>query len=121
METFRFGNHSVTGRFFSHIKLVLLKFLLNTPHDNSLLTDIEDDYPCPNNVPYLFPVVRAGITKCSTYAVVSRLKLSPTYIITVSGGTFAHPDYPQVSIIVPQEAVATETRLSLQLQVGCLS
>ncbi|XP_044166053.1 uncharacterized protein LOC114949082 isoform X3 [Acropora millepora] len=81
------------------------------------VSDIEDDYPCPNNVPYLFPVVRAGITKCSTYAVVSRLKLSPTYTITVSGGTFAHPDYPQVSIIVPQEAVATETRLSLQLQV----
>ena len=117
METY-----SVTGRFFfSHIKLVLMKFLLSTLHDNSLLTDIEDDYPRPNNVPYLFPVVRASITKCSTYAVVSRLKLSPTYTITVSGGTFAHPDYPQVSIIVPQEAVATETRLSLQLQVGCLS
>ncbi|XP_074627687.1 uncharacterized protein LOC141885736 isoform X6 [Acropora palmata] len=81
------------------------------------VSDIEDDYPCPKNVPYLFPVVRAGITKCSTYAVVSRLKLSPTYTITVSGGTFPHPDYPQVSIIVPQEAVATETRLSLQLQV----
>ena len=121
METFRFGNYSVTGRFFSHIKLVLMKFLLNTPHDSqSLLTDIEDDYPCPNNVPYLFPVVRAGITKCSTYAVVSRLKLSPTYTITVSGGTFAHPDYPEVSIIIPQKAVATETRISLQLQVGFL-
>ena len=121
METFRFGNYSVTGRFFFSYQACSHEILVNTPHDNSLLTDIEDDYSCPNNVPYLFPVVRAGITKCSTYAVVSRLRSSPTYTITVSGGTFAHPDYPQVSIIVPQEAVATETRLSLQLQVGCLS
>ena len=104
----------------SHIKHVLMKFLLNVPCDNYLLTELGDDYPCPNSVPYSFPVVRAGITKCSTYAVVSRLKISPTYTITVSGGKFAHPDYPQVSIIVPQKAVATETRLSLQLQVGCL-
>ena len=97
-----------------------MKFLLNILHDNSLLTDIGDDYPCPNNVPYFFPLVRVGITKCSTYAVVSRLKSSPTYTITVSGGTFAHPDYPQVTITVPQKAVASETRLSLQLKVGCL-
>ncbi|XP_044180813.1 uncharacterized protein LOC114963733 [Acropora millepora] len=76
-----------------------------------------DDYPCPNNVPYSFPVVRAGITKCATYAVVSRLKLSPTYTITVNGGTFVHPDYPQVTITVPQNAVTTETRLSLELGV----
>ena len=86
---------------------------------NSLITDIAD-YPCPNNVPYSFPVLRAGITKCSTYAVVSRLKLSPTYTITVSGGTFAHPDYPQVTITVPQKAVETETRLPLELKVGYL-
>ncbi|XP_074624304.1 uncharacterized protein LOC141882226 isoform X4 [Acropora palmata] len=76
-----------------------------------------DDYPCPNNVPYSFPVVIASITKCSTYAVVSRLKSSPAYNITVSGGTFVHPGYPQVTITAPQEAVETETRLSLQLKV----
>ena len=96
-----------------------MKFLLTILHDNSLMTDI-DDYPCACKVPYSFPVVRAGITKCSTYAVVSRLKLSSTYTITVSGGTFAHPDYPQVTVTIPQKAVATETRLSLQLKVGCL-
>ncbi|XP_074620464.1 uncharacterized protein LOC141879199 isoform X5 [Acropora palmata] len=76
-----------------------------------------DDYPCPNNVPYSFPVVLAGIIKCSTYAVVSRLKLSPTFTITVSGGTFVHPNYPQVTITVPQKAVTTETSLSLELGV----
>ncbi|XP_074628473.1 uncharacterized protein LOC141886255 isoform X5 [Acropora palmata] len=81
------------------------------------VSDIEDDYPCPTNVQYSFPVVRAGITKCSTYAVVSRLKLSPAYTITVSGGTFPHPDYPQVTITVPEKAVETETKLSLQLKV----
>ncbi|XP_015768822.1 PREDICTED: uncharacterized protein LOC107347436 [Acropora digitifera] len=76
-----------------------------------------DDYPCPDNVPYSFPVVLADITKCSTYAVVSRLKLSPTFIITVSGGTFVHPNYPEVTITVPQKAVTTKTRLSLELGV----
>ena len=113
-------NYSVTGYFPSHIQYTLLKFLLNVLHDNSLIADIEDDYPRPNIVQYSFPVVRANITKCSTYAVVSRLKLSPAYTITVSGGTFAHPDYPQVTITVPEKAVETETKLSLQLKVGCL-
>ena len=97
----------------------LLKFLLTLLHDNSVITDI-DDYPCPNNVPYSFPVVLAGIIKCSTYAVVSRLKLSPTFTITVSGGTFVHPNYPEVTITVPQKAVTTQTRLYLELGVGCL-
>ncbi|XP_074618412.1 uncharacterized protein LOC141877364 isoform X3 [Acropora palmata] len=80
------------------------------------VSDLKDDYPCPNNVPYCFPVVRAGITECSSYAVVSRLKLSPKCTITVNGGTFAHLCYPQVTITVPQKAVATETRLSLELK-----
>ena len=84
-----------------------------------MITDL-DDYPRPNNVPYSFPVVRAGITKCGTCAVVSRLKLSPTYTITVNGGTFVHPDYPQVTITVPQNAVTTKTKLSLELGVRCL-
>ena len=113
-------NYSLTGYFPSHILYAVLKFLLNNLHDNSLIADMEDDYPCPNNVQYSFPVVRAGITKCSTYAVVSRLKLSPAYTITVSGGTFAHPDYPQVTITVPEKAVETETKCSFQLKVGCL-
>ena len=109
----------LNGHFPSHIQHVLIKFLLNIRHHYSLLTDIEDDYPCPKNIPFSFPVVRAGITECSTYAVVSRLKLSPTFAITVSGGTFAHRDYPLVTITAPQKAVETETRLSLQLKVGC--
>ena len=97
-----------------------MKFLLNVLHDNSLIADIKDDYPCPNNVQYSFPVVRVGITICSTYAVVSRLKLSPAYTITSSGGTFAHPNYPQVTITVPEKAVEIGTKLPLQLKVGCL-
>ncbi|XP_015775029.1 PREDICTED: uncharacterized protein LOC107353219 isoform X2 [Acropora digitifera] len=81
-------------------------------------SDIEDDYPTTDKVPnFLFPVVQAGILECSTYAVVSRLKVSPTYTITVNGGTFGHPDYPQVAITVPKKAVGTKTKLSLQLKV----
>ena len=81
---------------------------------------MEDDYLCPNNVPHSFPVVKVRITKCSTYAVVSRLKLSPGDTITVSDGTLAHPDYPEDTITVPEKAVETETNLSFQLKVGCL-
>ncbi|XP_067020029.1 uncharacterized protein [Acropora muricata] len=81
------------------------------------VSDIEDDDPCPKNVRYSFPVVQAGITKGSSYVVVSRLKLSPTYTITASGSTFFYPDYPQVTITIPENAVATETRFSLQLKV----
>ena len=96
-----------------------MKSLFNILYDNYSIADIEDDNPCTMNAPYSFPVVRAGISKCSTYAVVSRLKLSPTYTITVNGGTFAHPDYPHVTITVPRKAVASETKLSLRLKVGC--
>ena len=113
-------NYSVTGYSPSHILYALLKFLLNVLYDNSLIADMEDDYPCPNNVPYSFPVVKVRITKCSTYAVVSRLKLSPADTITVSGGTLAHSDYPEETITVPEKAVETETKLSLRLKVGCL-
>ncbi|XP_044170022.1 uncharacterized protein LOC122954060 [Acropora millepora] len=82
------------------------------------ISDIEDDYPTTDKVPhFLFPVVEAGILECSTYAVVSRLKVSPTYTITVKGGTFGHPDYPQVAITVPKKAVGTKTKLPLQLKV----
>ncbi|XP_067047117.1 uncharacterized protein [Acropora muricata] len=82
------------------------------------ISDIEDNYPTTDKVPhFLFPVVQAGILECSTYAVVSRLKVSPTYTITVNGGTFGHPDYPQVAITVPKEAVGTKTELPLQLKV----
>ena len=45
---------------------------------NMLITDIEDDYPSLKDIPnFYFPVVQVDITKCSTYAVVCRLKSSP--------------------------------------------
>ena len=84
-----------------------------------LIADIEDDYPTKDKVPhFLFPVLQAGILECSTYVAVSRLKVSPSYTITVSGGTVFHPDYPQVAITVPEKAVRIKTKLPLQLKVG---
>ena len=100
--------------------VALVKYCDKIKHSNSLIADIEDDYPTTDKVPdLLFPVVQASILECSTYAVVSRLKVSPTYTITVSGGTFGHPDYPQVAITVPKKAVVPKTKLPLQLKVGC--
>ena len=63
-------------------------------------------------------MVQADITECSTYAVVCRLRLSPAYTITVNGGTFSHPDYPDVTIAVPKKSVPNKTKLPLQLKVG---
>ena len=63
-------------------------------------------------------MVQADITEYSTYAVVCRLRLSPAYTITVNGGTFSHPDYPDVTIAVPKKSVPKKTKLPLQLKVG---
>ena len=83
-----------------------------------LITEVKDDYPSDMEIPdFFFPVAQADITECSTYAVVCRLKSSPTYIITSSGGSFSHPDYPGVTVTVPENAVAPKAQFPLQLKV----
>ena len=85
------------------------------------MTDIEAERPCHKDIPDLFfPVAEADITDCSTYAVVSRLKSSPNYTITSTGGLFSHPDYPGVMITIPENAVAPESRSTLELKVGVI-
>ena len=85
------------------------------------MTDIEAERPCHKDIPDLFfPVAEADITDCSTYAVVSRLKPSPNYTITSTGGLFRHPDYPGVTITIPKNAVAPESRSTLELKVGVI-
>ena len=64
-----------------------------------------------------FPFAQADITDCSTYAVVCRLKASPTYTITSKGGSFSHPDYPGVTVTIPENAVAPIAVFPLQLKV----
>ena len=82
-----------------------------------LITDIDDEYP--NEVPdFSFPVVQADITECSIYTVICRLKPSPTYTISLSGGCFNHPDYPGVAVTVPKKAVSVKSKFPLQLKVG---
>ena len=85
------------------------------------VTDIEDEYPSHKDIPDLFfPVAQADITECSTYAVVCRLKSSPTYTITSTGGLFSHPDYPGVTVTIPENAVAPESQFTLELTVGVI-
>lgn len=62
--------------------------------------------------------MQAGITECSTYAVVCRLKSSPPYIITPNGGSFNLPEYPNVCVTIPMNAVAQEAQIPLQIKVG---
>ena len=68
-----------------------------------------------------FPVAQADITECSTYAVVCRLKSSPTYVITSSGGSFSHPDYPGVTVIIPENAVAPTEKFPVELKVAVIT
>ena len=83
------------------------------------VTDIKDERPSHKDIPdLLFPVAQADINECSTYAVVCRLKSSPPYTITSTGGLFIHPDYPGVTVTVPENAVAPESPFTLELKVG---
>ena len=82
------------------------------------VTEIEDDFPSHVEIPDLFfPFAQADITECSTYAVVCRLKPSPTYTITSKGGSFSHPDYPGVTVTIPENAVASNAKCPLELKV----
>ena len=83
------------------------------------VTDIEDEHPSHKEIrDIFFPVAQADITECSTYAVVCRLKSSPTFTITSAGGLFSHPDYPGVTVTIPENAVAPESPFTLELKVG---
>ena len=83
------------------------------------VTEIEHDSPSHMEKPDLFfPVAQGDITECSTYAVVCRLKVSPTYTITSKGGSFSHPDYPGVTVTIPDNAVAPNAEFPLELKVG---
>ena len=80
--------------------------------------DFEEEYQSSQDIPNLhFPVVQADITECATYAVVSRLRLSPEFTITSNGGSFALPKYPSISVTIPENAVTSKTRIPLRLKV----
>ena len=85
------------------------------------VTDMEDKRPSDKDIPdLLFPVAQADINECSTYVVVCRLKSSPNYTITSTGGLFSHPDYPGVTVTVPENAIAPESPFTLELKVGVM-
>ena len=85
------------------------------------VTGIDDEHLSLEDIPDLFfPVAQADINECSTYAVVCRLKSSPTYTITSAGGLFSHPDYPGVTVTIPENAVAPDAPFTLELKVGVI-
>ena len=80
--------------------------------------DVEDNHPSHMKIPeFFFPVAQADISECSAYVVVCRLKASPTYTITSAGGSFSHPDFPGVTVTIPENAVAPNTKFTLELMV----
>ena len=80
--------------------------------------DVEDNHPSHMKIPeFFFPVAQADISECSAYAVVCRLKASPTYTITSAGGSFGHPDFPGVTVTIPENAVAPNAKFPLELKV----
>ena len=82
-------------------------------------SEIKKDHPFDVKIPdHFFPLVQVDITECSTYAVVCRLKASPTYTITSCGGSLSHPDFPGVTVTIPENAVTPTAKHSLELKVG---
>ena len=80
--------------------------------------DFEDSHPSHMKITDLFfPVAQADISECSTYAVVCRLKASPTYTITSGGGSFSHPDFPGVTVTIAENAVSPKANFPLELKV----
>ena len=80
--------------------------------------DLEDHDPPHMKIPDIFfPVAQADISECSTYAVVCRLKASPTYTITSNGGSFSHCDFPGVTVTIPKNAVAPNAKFPLELKL----
>ena len=80
--------------------------------------DFEDNHPSHMKIPdFFFPVAQADISECSAYAVVCRLKASPTYTVTSGGGLFSHPDFPGVTVTIPENALALNAKFQLELKV----
>ena len=78
----------------------------------------EDNHPSHMKITdFFFPVAQADISECSTYAVVCRLTASPTYTITSGGGSFSHPDFPGVTVTIPENAVTPKAKFPLELKV----
>ena len=91
---------------------------LNGTRDMRCGQDVEDNHPSHMKIPeFFFPVAQADISECSAYAVVCRLKASPTYTITSAGGSFSHPDFPDVTVTIPEKAVGPNARFPFELKV----
>ena len=80
--------------------------------------ELEEKHPPHVKIPdVFFPVAQTDISECSTYAVLCRLKVSPTFTITSGGGSFSHPDFPGVTVRIPKNAVALNAKFPLELKV----
>ena len=91
---------------------------LDGTRDTRCAQDVKDNHPLHTKIPeFFFPVAQADISECSAYAVVCRLKASPTYTTTSTGGSFSHPDFPGVTVTIPENAVAPNAKFPLELKV----
>ena len=85
-------------------------------------SEIEDDFPSHMEIPDLFfPLAQADITECSTYAVVCRLKASSAFTITSKGASLSHPDFPGVTVTIPENAVVPTLKFPVELKVGVIA
>ena len=88
---------------------------LDGTRDMCCRQDVEDNHPSRLKIPEcFFSVVQADLSECSTYAVICCLKASPTYTITSGGGSFSHPDFPGVTVTIPENA---ECKVSVGVKV----
>ena len=116
-------SHSATGlQGYEIVIKTLVDKETNTWKDVDETRDIRFDYEGNHSshmkIPdVFFPVAQTDISECSTYAVLCRLKVSPTYTITSVGGSFSHPDFPGVTVKIPENAVPRNAKFPLELKV----
>ena len=73
-----------------------------------------DDFP-----DYFLPVAETKITRCSTFAVVCRLK-SHIFTITSQPSIISFPDFPLVKIHIPPNSVLSTEEFRVTVRVSAL-
>ena len=98
-----------------------MAFNNSSAHSYFLMSEIAGDYQSEDDIPdFLLPVAEAEIFQCSCYAVVCRLKRYE-FTITSKAAVFTIPDYPDVTVAVPKNAVPTREKIPIVLKVRKLS
>ena len=82
-------------------------------------TVVKDEYSTIEEIPdFSYPVAEAQIPKGSTVAVISRLA-SHEFTVTNKGCSWDHPDYDNLSIVIPKKTISARDKMNVHVKVAC--